>query len=311
MNIFIKKFIIFVFPILAIGIIFEIFLREIPNDYSYKKEYLDGNSKHVKALFLGSSSIYFGINPEYFYFNSFNAAHVSQPLSFDLEILKKYNHNWDSLEFIVIPIDYTALYFALNNSIDAWRIKNYVIYYDIKTPHKIEYNTEIFSKSFKYNVDRLYRYFFQHESDITCSKLGWGANYNSKNHGDLILTGKATGIRHFEMANNNQYFSENINTIKAIIEFAKTNHSTVIFLTPPAYITYLKYLDANKLRETINTVTEIANSYNNVTYINLLYDSSFTESDFYDSNHLNEIGAQKLSLKINAMLSTINKNIND
>ena len=54
-----KKFILktttLVIPIIALAIGLEISLRNIPNSYSYKKEYLDKHSEELEILFLGSS----------------------------------------------------------------------------------------------------------------------------------------------------------------------------------------------------------------------------------------------------------------
>ena len=52
----------------------EILLENIPNDYSFKKEYLDENSDSIEILVLGSSHSYYGINPIYFHLRAFNAS---------------------------------------------------------------------------------------------------------------------------------------------------------------------------------------------------------------------------------------------
>ncbi|HRB69044.1 MAG TPA: hypothetical protein PLC92_02955, partial [Chitinophagales bacterium] len=77
----------------------ELLLRDIPNDYSFKKNYLNTNSNNIEVLFLGSSHIYYGINPEYISQKSFNAAHISQSLNFDLAILEKYKDRWTNLKY--------------------------------------------------------------------------------------------------------------------------------------------------------------------------------------------------------------------
>jgi len=74
-------------PIFFAMFFYERVLREIPNNYSYKKEYLDKNASQVEILFLGSSHIFFGINPKYMTRKTFSGAHNSQLLTFDLAIL--------------------------------------------------------------------------------------------------------------------------------------------------------------------------------------------------------------------------------
>ncbi|OCB78491.1 hypothetical protein [Flavobacterium crassostreae] len=128
MSKFIKLFALFLIPILVVMTSFELLLRNIPNDYSYKKKYLDAKSDGIEVLFLGSSHIYFGINPEYITKKSFNVAHSSQSLNFDLEIIKKYKNRWKNLKYIIVPIDYFSMYTTLEDAIEKWRVKNYSIY---------------------------------------------------------------------------------------------------------------------------------------------------------------------------------------
>ena len=143
MNKFIKKVLIFSMPVIIFIILMEVFLREIPNDYSYKKNYLDTHSNELETIFLGSSHAYYAINPEYIHFNSFNAAYVSQSIDYDLEILKKYENRTAKLKFIVIPIDYFSLYNRLETGVESWRIKNYNIYYGFNRSYYFKDNFEI------------------------------------------------------------------------------------------------------------------------------------------------------------------------
>ena len=66
MRKFITKTIYISLPIIVIAIIMEILLRNIPNDYLFKKKYLDEYSSEIETLILGSSHSLYGFNPEYF-----------------------------------------------------------------------------------------------------------------------------------------------------------------------------------------------------------------------------------------------------
>jgi hypothetical protein len=50
---------------------------------------------------------------------------------------------------------------------------------------------------------------------------------------------------------------------------------------------------------------ELDKNSKNCVYVNLLTDSSFTATDYYDAAHLNDIGAKKLSMKIDSLLNEI------
>ena len=44
-----------------------------------------------------------------------------------------------------------------------------------------------------------------------------------------------------------------------------------------------------------------------VIYKNYMYDKMFIENDFYDADHLNEIGAEKLTKLLNNLIADIDK----
>ena len=305
MKRFLKYIAIFILPILFIGISMEMLLRRIPNDYSYKKNYLEKHSKNVRILILGNSHAFFGIDPKYFSTSGFNAAQVSQSMNYDMEILKKYDHKWDSLKCIVLPVDYFSLYSSLENSVEAWRSKNYVIYYGIRTNYSLTDNAEILSNNFRWNITMLYNFYRKHISNLSCSDLGWGTTYKSTIQLDLVATGKIAAERHRFV--DDKYFNSNLALLRSIIEFAKHKNVKILLFTSPAYRSYVQNLDSAQLLRTINTATAFTDEYKDVSYFNLLRDDSFTESDFYDADHLNEIGAKKLSIKIDSMVMKLDK----
>ena len=306
MKKFIKLLILFGIPILIGMILFELLLRDIPNDYSFKKNHLNANSRNTEVLFLGSSHIYFGINPEYFSQKSFNGAHISQSLNFDLAILEKYKDRWTNLKYIIIPIDYFSMYSTLEGGIENWRVKNYIIYYDISTYGNYWHRFEIFNGKLPRNISRAKSYLFNGKSDITCNKFGFGTTYNSKDRKDLIETGKTRSKRHtIELENNQTTFSKNIKTINSIIEFANTHNLKIIFITCPAYSSYCENLNPIQLDNSVNTIKKLSAKNTNTAYYNFLTDKTFIAEDYYDADHLNEIGARKLTKKMDSIIKGI------
>ena len=301
-----KKFItytaLFLFPIIVLGILSEILIRRIPNDYEYKKSYLDKHANEVSTLFLGSSHVYYGIDPKYIK-SSFNASYISQSFDYDLEILKKYKDQWSNLKYIVLPIDYFSFYGRLENSPEAWRAKNYRIYYDIDNDHKIFNASEMLSNKLDVNLQRLYNYYLKGENDISCTKLGWGSGYKAINHKDLIKSGAIAAGRH--TAKNNLQYGTNMHLLDSIISFAEQKHVKMLLFTSPAYKSYVTHLSQNQLNGTFLAIKTINARHNSVKYYNLLQDSSFNAQDFYDGDHLNEFGAKKLSLKVRLLLGKI------
>jgi hypothetical protein len=296
MILFIKKASLYASIMLVFILIFEGSLRHIPNDYNYKKTFLDQHSNIIETLFLGSSHAYFDLNPAYYSANCFNAGYVSQTLDYDVAILEKYDGKWNKLQSIVLPISYFTLFSTLETSVEAWRVKNYLIYYGLNSSHKIKDYSEFLSNDNNINVAKLYSYYWVKQNTISCSELGFGLDYNSKNQKDLEKAGIEASKRH--TAANFNHFENNKKQLMRLIQFAKTRHIKVYLFTPPAYFTYRNGLNKTQLNKTIETLELIQKENNHVIYVNYLTDSTFTKTDFYDADHLNDIGAKKMTLKI-------------
>ncbi|MHC1739004.1 MAG: hypothetical protein AB9882_13440 [Ignavibacteriaceae bacterium] len=305
MKRFIKHIVVFILPILLFGFLAEGILRSIPNDYRYKKEFLDKNSSKIEVIILGSSHAFSGIDPRYITLKTFNASQSSQTLNYDLEILKKFDGRWKNLKYIVIPISYFTLFWKLESDIEAWRIKNYTIYYGMKTSDRFSDYTEILSNKFDVSLSLLYSYLILGKSNISCSELGWSLGYKSEESRDLSETGPATAKIHTRKNGNNYEF--NLKILEEIIEWSKKRRVKVILYTSPAYRNYTDHLDAKQLNKTISAAERFVNQFDNCWYFNLLKDNSFIKSDFWDADHLNEIGAAKLSKGIDSILINLSK----
>jgi len=251
--------------------------------------------------------MFYGLDPVYFSDNTFNASHISQSLNYDYEIVKKYNHNFKNLSTIILPVSYFTLYGKLETGVEAWRVKNYNIYYDINTSKALKDHTEILGNKINVNVQRIKAYYISGKSNISCTPLGWGLDYNSTKTNDLYKSGKTAALRHSKDDINSEkwtaVFKENTQILQSIIAWAKAKNIQVLLFTPPAFETYRNNLNKEQLNRTIYTINQLVKQTDNCTYINLLSDSNFVAKDFYDADHLNEIGAKKLSLMINNIVA--------
>ena len=288
-------------PLIVLAVAMEMMLRTIPNDYGYKNDYLTHYSASVEVLFLGSSHSYYDINPAYIHRPSFNASYISQSLDYDNELLKKHGDRIDSLKCIALSISYFTLFTKIENTSEAWRIKNYTIYCEMnKAKHWTDY-TEMLSNKLSLNLKRLSSYYLDHKSNRTCTNLGWGTDYNSSIKNNLKESGNSAAERHTVLDTN--CYRENVNILRSIITYAHKRNIKVLFYTLPAYKTYVNKLNQKQLDITIRTVEELEYQYKNVNYFNWIDTPSFQETDFFDADHLNEIGAEKLTKKIDSLIN--------
>ncbi len=305
MKRFTGSLILFLFSFVLLGITAELLVRHKPNDYKIKRRYLNSNSCRITTLILGSSHAYYGLDPAYMLPGTFNAANFTQSLNFDLAILKKYDGRWDSLKYIVLPIDYTSFFVRLENSSEKWRVKNYNIYYSISTFNRnIDDHSEVLSFPFSTTLARIRQYYLRHRSSIITTPLGWATDYPSSRRQDLAITAVLALKRHTQNSKA-ENFDPNKADLIAILNYAKAHHIKVLLYTSPVSSTYLALVDPVQMDTTIATVSALAKQYNNVAYYNLLTDLSFENADLCDADHLNDIGAQKLSRKITDFLKIL------
>ena len=295
-------------PIIMCAIAFEILLRNIPNEYSEKREYLDRTAHGIETLILGSSHAFYGVNPEYLSMNAYNAAHVSQSLNYDYYILKKHVENLTNLKMVVIPISYFSLYSDLESGIECWRAPYYYRYSGIRAAGKAIDKIEItegaqFTKLLRKTMD----YYLRNRSMQTINSYGWGTMYKSTHGRDLNETGITAAKRH-TMAGQNpdtlqELFIKTVGFLESIITECETRGSKVFLFAPPAYKTYRENLDDRQWTTTLDAITQLTNKFPSCRYVNFMDDERFIEEDFYDADHLNEIGAKKLSLFLDKVMS--------
>lgn len=285
------------FPFAIFLLIFEILLRTIPNDYEFKKNYLEKNASEIEVLYLGNSHTFYGIRPEFCSKKGYNLGHISQSLNIDYAFLKKYESNWKKLKYVIIPLDYFSLFEELNHSDEDWRIKNYKIYHDLTIRNKFQDNFECFNVDFKSNCKRIIKNYLLNQNEITTTELGYGTAFHSNSNQNLLQTGKEAAKRHF--AKNDSLYISNYKSLLSILNFSKKHSIKVILVSFPTYSSYYTNLDRKQKIKTIKTAYQLKNQFSLLSYLNLMESVYFIKEDFHDGDHLNEKGAQKLTLFLN------------
>lgn len=301
----IRTVLLIIVPLLLGIVLCEYYLRKIPNDYSYKNEWLSNNAGSIRVLNMGSSHAYYGIEPSQFSCKAFNAAHVSQSIKYDHFIFSKFVNEMDSLEVLVLPVSYGSfLGFGPENGIEDWRVKYYSIYYGCKY-HRFEpkYNLEVYNDLHLKNV--LYSILGK-ASHRRCNELGFGTSYKLENRPeDWKERGTTAAKRHTRRKIDSIIMEKNIRLVEEIVDKCVEKKAQVIILTTPTFLTYRENLNREQLKLMEDCCNSFVEHYDNVFYLNLLADERFCEDDFFDADHLNEFGAAKLTLILQQTIDTL------
>lgn len=295
-----------IIPIIIGAIICEYVLRQIPNSYSYKNEWLTKNSNSLEILSLGSSHGLNGIKPNSFSTKAFNAAFGSQTLKYDAFILEKFIEKADSLKFVILPVSYSSLIGDMENGDDWWLVKKYCIYFHCPY-HKYEmkYRTEIVGLPIFNQVKRIVKY-MKGQDELGVDTLGWFKLTSSPNLSRdwWYSNGKERAMYHTRNLNKSLIL-ENKEYIETIINHCSRLNVRVILLTTPTHHTYYENLDQRQLEMMEHCCDSFASVYENTFYLNLLKDRRFMDDDFANADHLNEFGAEKLTILLQQTMDSL------
>lgn len=282
MKKFIRQFMLFIFPVMVALVLAEYAIRQIPNTYKYKNEWMTQHAGSLNTLILGNSHCMAGINPSFLDCQAFNCANSSQDLERDYFILTKYENSYKELKHMILSFSYCTLYDNMEYT-DKERLKYYGIYMGYE---KYKYSVEITS-SMTYEKIKDYL----KKGTLQCTPLGFRADDSMKD--DLDISGIKAAKRH--TSTSPEVPDNNLEYLNKIIRFCENRNIKLYLITTPTWHSYYEHLDEHQLNRTFSTAKEITNNHKNVFYFNFLKDNRFDKDDFNNGDHLSEKGAAKFT----------------
>ena len=288
-----KAILLFLLPFVCVITSLEIWLRHIPNTYTYKYEWMQNNAEDVEVLVLGSSHTFNGIRTSLFNKRAFNLANYSQGLEQDRYLLFKWSKRYKRLQTVILPISYGTLFsHGLENGIESYRCRYYKIYMDCDLYSDFSiYNIALYDIKTRIELNRL-KTLVEKKSELWCDKYGWGTAYPINNK-DLDIWENADVVK-WQTAKDWTTTNRNIAIIKEMANFCQKNDIRLVLITTPCWHTYYKKLDKKQLNK-MYKLTYALQKECNLQYFDFLKDKRFIADDFYDSSHLSDIGANKFT----------------
>lgn len=295
MKEFYSKLLIFILPLIVIGVVLEIAMRNIPNDYQIKADYLSENASEVECLILGSSHTFYGLDPNMLP-GSFNAAYLSQSLDYDFKILKHYEDDYEQLKTVVLPISYLSLFEQIKYIPQSWRTYNYNLYYDLPGNWSVSEWSELLGKDLLENAKLLFKYYIRSQDRCRGDSLGFGKNDGTPE--DLVSTGLSSAKHHYRtlaIPHNFEVWEENNVILEEFVQWTDVHQVDLVLLTTPCYESYVESVNQNQRDLFIARAQEVADNHSHVRYLNFFDSPLFSEQHFRDATHLNTKGATLLT----------------
>lgn len=280
----------------------EYCVRQIPNEYRYKNDWMEQHAEEVETLIFGSSHAWFGINPVYINGVAFNLALPSQSLKYDSFLLHKWENRYKNLKTIIIPISYFTFFFdnpfGLQQAPSYY--KNYMgcPYY----PGISIYSFEVLF--FKALHGKLVT---QHDNNwkVLCDEYGWHnspVEPKAEDWEDLVKAKSLVKVQ----TGSKDYIELNYSYLKGMALFCKKNSIRMVLVTIPTSKVYNQLVDDERIKISYSQVKRLQKEMGTA-FFDYREDKRFSSDDFADVNHLNASGAEKFTKILMNDIKSISK----
>lgn len=286
---------------MCLGIEWLLFLR--PNEYNYKKGYVEKNADGIRTLILGHSHAEMGIDPEYLGDSTFNFALSGRLHYYDAVLAERYIPRMKNLKCVIWPLGYnfqflSYYYYCTHSSQTGSNFSSsyqcmYEKYMHITYNHSFpfEYWSEIINSRMDYG-NRLLRNSFKtrmQQEPTGFDRQKPAAKSGSWKHDHLPT------VVDYNSPETPLAKQEGIDNMKRIARVCRDNGVRLLVITLPCYQTYLDQVTQRGLQDMQACVDSMKAVYPELEYRNYLTDKRFVDEDFFNSSHLTDVGAQKLT----------------
>lgn len=286
MKRFLLKILYFTIPVLLLLTAVEVYLESLPNYAHDKHEWMLQHSTEVKTLVLGHSQNMYGLRPDLLGEGAFNLAMDCQTFRYNRYLLHHYP--MPKLQTVIMNYDYLTPQMDMEHmpDIDMW-IARYRIYMDCDIHSRLSpYGFEMMQPQVA--REKLINSYPPKEKDW--DTLGWGKLGNRPPNWDNGQK-RAEGNTFL----NEELLELNEGFMRDIFDFCRQHKVRVILLNTPVNETFRKHEDPRQVSMNQQLLQRLQQDYPEIEYLDMEADPHFVDTDYYDSNHLNQYGAEKLS----------------
>lgn len=296
MRSFIYKISVFSLLVLIPLISTEIYVESLPNPSKMKHKWMKQHSRSVNTLILGSSHTFYGVRPDILPVPAFNLAQVAQTYRYDYYLLRHYPT--DSLRNVILPYSYFSIYEDFESMPrERWNAIRYRLYMDCDIHPRISYYG--FECSSVNSLTEKMKSLWQ-PSVVSWDSLGWGTDFSFANREESWDNG-------YTAAQYNTYADTslvdlNVAILDSMMTYLDKRKIQLLMITTPLSPDFRVAQSSKQLKRNETMLKRLLRLHPNVKYIDYSSDSVFCDSDFFDSHHLNEYGATKLTRLLSPFL---------
>jgi hypothetical protein len=318
MKLFFKRILFFLVLILLTLLVLEYIARKhfpVRTDLHVKFESLQTQKDAVEILVLGNSHLEKAVNPEFIQANTFNMAFSAQDLYYDYHVFEHFADQLHSLHSLIIGVDYFS--FGYDESSNAmYYVRDYHRELGIRPRNGISYLYLLNHSVFWLNRPKFVRYLFsgfpEKQAEAFCDQLKLP---EKSQHKQLLLASgfRATfsSLEQEELEQHAQQISksarlnydaaiekENAGYLEQILKIAEHKKLRVLLVQAPVSSAYESRISVKQKERFSSILKQILDKYPGVDYLDATAWLQDEPACFYNSNHLNEKGAESFSLDL-------------
>lgn len=315
MKPFIKKFLIFLIPLIICLIYIETYLQFYPSAFNIKAKYLKSNEKEITTLVLGSSHNQEALNPQFFTHEiAANMAFGGQDPQLDSRILNKYIDQLPKLKYVILELAYHTLeskdsygnernnLYLRFHGINNFGRRVYPDDYSIFLPYPklyVEFLNPFLEKTpvnkFGF-VTKLSKF---EKSIQRFNNLNFNAELINADRENLFITRH----RYEDLA----AYEINKLIFEDMVSVCVKHRVTPVILITPVYATYYETMIPAKKQRRDDFMNYLVNKYPSALVLNYENSGEFAITDFTNDDHLIPEGAKKFTIKVDSILSSKNE----
>ena len=130
--------------------------------------------------------------------------------------------------------------------------------------------------------------------------LGFGTDYTFEKRSRIHEKKGAVLAKRYTLNRKRQEEMKGI--LEDMIRLCASRNITVVLFISPLHHSYREHLDKEQLDVMYSLLHDIKQKHANVILFDASSDSDFEDDDFYDADHLNDLGAEKFTKKLDQFL---------
>ena len=288
--------------------VIEVALLYRPNIYSYKRQYMEDHCKEIRVLLLGSSHIEEAVKPEMVGNGVFNLAISARTREYDAALAEMYVPRMDSLQAVVMPVDYTSFFFERQKANPNEKKAPESLVATCRCMHTKYMGTRIdpiwyWSEILNSKLNYMSRFWNNAKTLQECDSLG----YVKLDISDRLADWEQRALPALldeSLPIDGDAYRQMWEIYETVAQLTQHKGARLVLVSPPVYKTYQETIHPIVLNDMRQFVQKLCKQYPNVEYYDFLYDTRFLPEDFNDSSHLTDTGAQKFSTILREIIGT-------